>query len=119
MAEALRDYADEKKAVYDAMVSIKAARPKKEKSKRMQMSEIREASGLPVGPTANAVKWLGRKGMAHTEDGRDGWFLDRLNPKHYERYCWKHGIVKEIVGKGKNKRYICPMCERNPERKEN
>lgn len=109
MAKA-RLYDQEKRRAFEACQAVVAGRPRGKKKDRILVSEIREESGLEVAAASNAMKWLKRRGLAHTsEDGKVGWFVEKRTAKQIERYCWEHG--EEFLHKGK--RWYCEVCERN------
>jgi len=113
MAKKKRDYIEEKKRAYDACVEIVEGRKGKAKKEAIQIAEIRDVSGLDVQQAANAMKWLKRKGLADTIDGKDGWRLIKLHSRDYQKYCWVHGLVMVVEGRGSKKRVYCPICERS------
>ena len=110
---AKRNFVEEKKTAYDACVAIMGDRKGKAKKEPIQIEEIRNLSGLDVPQAANAMKWLKRKGLANTIDGRDGWKLDKMHSRDYKKYCWKHGLVMVSEGRGKKQRVFCQICERS------
>ena len=107
-----RDFAAEKEKVYVTCAEIVADRSRKEKKDRLPLSVITAASGLPKSAVANALKWLKRKGLITSGAEQEGWFLVSVHPKKIEKFCWAHGIFKDVVGRGKTKRLICPICDR-------
>jgi len=111
--EPKRDFAAEKEKVYSTCLAIVRARPRREKKNRIPLSEIVKASGLSKAVVANSLKWLKRKALVSTEEGKDGWLVQYVPPKKIANFCWRHGIFKEAKGRGKKRQVLCPKCERS------
>jgi hypothetical protein len=109
-----RVYSEEKQQTYLACLRVMDARPKVQRNDRILLQEAVDATGMERHAVANALKWLKRKGLATTVYGKDGWVIKRVQAKRLEKFCWRHGLYKEEVGRGKNKRWVCGICERNP-----
>ena len=107
-----RDYASEKRIVYDKMCELTIRIAQKTKDVRLFLSQLTEETGLPKAAVANALRWLKTKGLVMTKDDRDGWFPIKMRKPHYAKYCWDHGLVKVTKGK----KVFCPICERGMNR---
>lgn len=106
----MREYAEEKQKVYEALIQIDDTRPKKEKGKKTLLAEVREFTGLTTEQCSNALKWLKLKKMVTTVEGHNGWIPVRMQKRDLEKMCWKHGRLKIRIAGGK---MICEICERN------
>jgi len=111
MPKVERNFAAEKEKVYVTGLQLIKARRGKAKKDPLSLVEITEASGLPKTAVANALKWLKRKELADTAEV-SGWFMLSMHPKRVENFCWKHGVFKEVSGRGKKRRVFCPICDR-------
>lgn len=112
-----RSFSEERMKVYNTSLAIVRARPRSKKKDRIALAEITKASGLEKSVVANALKWLNRKDLAYTKDGKDGWFVNYVQPRRMANFCWKHGIFKVVEGRGKNRKVLCPICERSKKRR--
>ncbi len=107
----MRDYSEEKKMVYDALIQIEETRSKKEKGKKTLLAEVRDFTKLSTAQCSNALKWLKLKKMVTTVEGHNGWIPVRMKKKDIEKMCWKHGQL--MVRVSQKSGLVCAICERN------